>query len=138
MPPPGPPAPPAPDALAPPPNVGDLFICPNEPVMPAMPNSMRMSGAPSHGKHGPVILRLTISRSVPGSLPWHLDMHPPTVRIFEPLIFVRMHGSVIPSAVLPNVGYGMGRGAGAAGVKHTLTAKPICEWADFSVMVSRK
>ncbi|XXZ27168.1 hypothetical protein WME89_28315 [Sorangium sp. So ce321] len=42
-----------------------------------------------------------------------------------PSIFVRMHGSVMPSATVPIVGYGMGKGDGAAGVRHTLTAMPV-------------
>ncbi|WP_437774301.1 hypothetical protein [Sorangium sp. So ce1097] len=52
-------------------------------------------------------------------------MQPPTVRIFAPSIFVRMHGSMIPSATVPIVGSGMGNGLGAAGVRHTLTAIPV-------------
>ncbi|XXU79872.1 hypothetical protein WMF41_21590 [Sorangium sp. So ce1151] len=52
-------------------------------------------------------------------------MQPPTVRIFAPLIFVRMHGSMIPSATVPIVGYGIGKGLGAAGVRQTLTAMPV-------------
>ncbi|MFT3770325.1 MAG: hypothetical protein QM820_33270 [Minicystis sp.] len=137
-PPPPLPAPPAPLALAPAPKVMDLFICPMEPVIPAMPSSMNTMGAPSHGKHGPQVLRLTISLSVPGSFPWHLLMHPPTVRILAPSILVRMHGSVIPSMTDPKVGYGIGNGAGAAGVRQTLTASPVCTWPDLSVMVSKK
>ncbi|XXS94858.1 hypothetical protein WMF28_26370 [Sorangium sp. So ce590] len=82
----------------------DLFICPMLPVMPAMPSSMSTLGAPSQGKQGPPVLRLTSSLSVPGSLPWHAFMQPPTVRIFAPSIFVRMHGSMIPSATVPIVG----------------------------------
>jgi hypothetical protein len=63
--------------------------------------------------------------SVPGSLPWQAFMQPPTVRILWPSIFVRMHGSMIPSATVPIVGYGMGSGEGAAGVRQTLTAMPV-------------
>jgi len=37
-------------------------------VIPAMPSSMKTTGAPSHGKQGPAVLRLTTSLSVPGSL----------------------------------------------------------------------
>ena len=36
-----------------------------------------------------------------------------TVRILAPSIFVRMHGSIMPSATVPNVGYGIGSGLGA-------------------------
>ncbi len=93
--------------------------------MPAIPSSMNTTGAPSHGKHGPPVLKLTTSLSVPGSLPWHAFMQPPTVRILALSILVRMHGSVIPSATVPIVGYGIGSGAGAAGVRHTLTAMPV-------------
>ncbi|XXY53711.1 hypothetical protein WME91_21485 [Sorangium sp. So ce269] len=47
------------------------------------------------------------------------------MRIFAPLIFVRIGASITPSATVPMVGYGMGRGLGAAGVVHTLTAIPV-------------
>ncbi|WP_437690511.1 hypothetical protein [Sorangium sp. So ce176] len=47
-----------------------------------------------------------------------------------------MHGSMIPSATVPIVGYRIGSGLGAAGVRHTLTAMPVIWCPDFSVIVS--
>src|SRR4051812_3503340 len=87
-------------------------------------------------KHGPVVLRLTTSFSVPGSLPWHVFSTDPTVPISAPLILVRIGASPMPSIELATTGYGIGSGAGAAGVKQTLTAIGVTACPDFSVMTS--
>ncbi|MEZ4297362.1 MAG: hypothetical protein R3B70_20525 [Polyangiaceae bacterium] len=100
---------------------------PGDSVMPAIPSSMNTIGAPRIGKQGPVVLRLTTSFSVPGSLPWQFFVQLPTVSTFAPSIFVRRHSSITPSATEAKVGYGIGNGLGAAGVKHTLTANPVIE-----------
>ncbi|MCU0687909.1 MAG: hypothetical protein MUF34_37640 [Polyangiaceae bacterium] len=89
-----------------------------------MPSSMNTLGAPISGGLGPVVLRLTTSLSVPGSLPWHVFMHEPTVMTGAPLTLVRIAGSIDPSDTLPTNGYGIGSGLGAAGVVQTLTAMP--------------
>src|SRR4051812_39532904 len=92
------------------------------PVIPIIPSSQRTIGAPSTRKHGPVVLRLTTSFSVPGSFPWQVFSTEPTVAILAPLILVRIGESPMPSIEVANTGYGIGSGAGAAGVRHTLTA----------------
>ena len=56
--------------------------------------------------------------------------------ISAPLILVRIGASPIPSIELARTGYGIGSGAGAAGVKHTLTAIGTSACPDFSVMQS--
>jgi hypothetical protein len=94
------------------------------PVVQVMPSSVSTVGMPMSGTHGPPVLRLTTSFSVPGSLPWHFEITPPTVRIGLPLILVRVGASPMPSAGLAVNGYGNGMGLGAAGVVHTLTAAP--------------
>src|SRR4051812_9461797 len=100
---------------------------PGDSVIPAIPSSMNTMGAPMIGKHGPVVLRLTTSFKVPGSLPWQFLVQLPTVSTLAPSILVRIHSSITPSDTEAIVGYGMGSGAGAAGVRHTLTARPVIE-----------
>jgi hypothetical protein len=63
-------------------------------------------------------------------------MHEPTVITCSPATFVRIALSIEPSDTEPIVGYGIGRGLGAAGVVQTLTAIPTMLWPDPSVITS--
>ena len=65
---------------------------------------MSTMGAPMTRKHGPEVLRLSTSLSVPGSLPWQVLSTEPTVPMGAPLIFVRIGGSPIPSTELATTG----------------------------------
>ena len=103
-----------------------MFMIPKQPVMPVMPSSVRTTGAAMSGNEGPAVLKLTISLPVPGSLPWHTLITPPTVRMISPIIFVRIGESLSPSDTVPTSGYGIGAivTGGGTGVRHTLTAMP--------------
>jgi hypothetical protein len=69
----------------------------SDPVMAAGPSSMSTVNAPVSGAHGPPVLRLTTSFSVPGSLPWHVLRTDPIVAQLVPLTFVRSGESAMPS-----------------------------------------
>jgi hypothetical protein len=73
-------------------------------VIPTIPSSMKTIGAPMITKQGPLVLRLTTSFSVPGSLPWQVFSTEPTVAILEPLILVRSGSSTMPSTELATTG----------------------------------